>query len=43
MPTDKLTRRSTTLDRIEKEKMAAAVRLITPAIAVVNKMESKVE
>jgi len=35
--------RSTILDSIENEKIAAAVMLMTPAIAVVNRMEIKVE
>jgi len=35
--------RSTTLESRANENRAAAVRLITPAIAVVNRMESRVE
>jgi hypothetical protein len=34
--------RSTTLDSNENEKIAAAVMLSTPAIAVVNKMDNRV-
>ncbi|MCC7600132.1 hypothetical protein IGS61_21780 [Janthinobacterium sp. FW305-129] len=39
MPTDKLTMRSTTLDRNANEKIAAAVMLNTPAIVVASKMD----
>jgi len=34
--------RSTICDRSAKEKIAAAVRLMTPAMAVVNRMEMSV-
>jgi hypothetical protein len=43
MPTDRLTIRSTIFDSKEKEKIAAAVMLKTPAIAVANKMDNRVE
>lgn len=43
MPTDKLTIRSTAFESSANEKMAAALMLITPAMAVVNRMEIKVE
>ncbi|MGK5030910.1 hypothetical protein [Janthinobacterium sp. DSP2-3-3] len=39
MPTDKLTMRSTTLDKNANEKIAAAVMLNTPAIVVASKMD----
>jgi hypothetical protein len=39
MPTDKLTMRSTTLDKNANEKIAAAVMLKTPAIVVASKMD----
>jgi hypothetical protein len=43
IPTEKLTSRSTTLDKIEKEKIAAADKLMTPAIVAVSNIESNVE
>jgi len=43
MPTDRLTMRSTILDSSENENTAAALILMTPAIAVVNRMDSRVE
>ncbi|WP_423040963.1 hypothetical protein [Undibacterium sp. Di26W] len=43
MPTDRLTMRSTTLDKRENEKMAAAVMLKTPATVVANRMDNSVE
>ncbi|WP_226929445.1 hypothetical protein [Janthinobacterium aquaticum] len=39
MPTDRLTMRSTTLDRKANEKIAAAVMLTTPATVVASKMD----
>ena len=43
MPTDRLTMRSTISESSAKEKIAAALRLMTPAMAVVNRMEMSVE
>ena len=43
MPTDRLTMRSTILDNKENEKIAAAVMLKTPAIAVAKSMDNRVE
>ena len=43
MPTDRLTMRSTILDNKVNEKIAAAVMLSAPAIAVANRMDNNVE
>ena len=43
MPTDKLTILTTIFDSRENENTAAALMLMTPAMAVVNRMESRVE
>jgi hypothetical protein len=43
IPTDKLTMRSTIFDRSENEKIAAKLMLKTPAMLVVNRIETKVE
>ncbi|WP_265415630.1 hypothetical protein [Undibacterium parvum] len=42
IPTDRLTMRSTILESSEKEKMAAAEMLNTPAMAVARRMEMSV-
>jgi hypothetical protein len=41
MPTDRLTMRSTTLDRNANEKIAAAVMLNRPAMVVASRMDSR--
>ncbi|MDO8177638.1 MAG: hypothetical protein Q7T62_05275 [Undibacterium sp.] len=43
MPTERLTMRSTILESSENENIAAAVMLSKPAMAVVNRMDSRVE
>lgn len=43
MPTDRLTMRSTTLDRKAKENTAAAEMLTTPAMVVASRMDDSVE
>ncbi len=43
MPTDRLTMRSTTLDKIENEKIAAAVMLTMPPSVVATRMKINVE
>jgi hypothetical protein len=42
MPTDRLTIRSTIVDKSVNEKMAAAVMLKTPAMVVASKMEMSI-
>lgn len=43
MPTERLTMRSTILESSENENIAAAVMLSKPAMAVVKRMDSRVE
>ena len=43
MPTDRLTMRSTIFDNSENDSNAAAEILMTPAMVVVSRMETRVE